>query len=302
MDNSQDFYKAHGVMTALGECAGAFAMLPTDIASLCELIQGVLIHRDLARFAYGVTLPEQRRDEAHIRPISAMLKQIHALDPRPLALARTLDGRMACVCRHYAVMLCAILRESGVPARARCGFAAYLNPGKFEDHWVTEYWNKDEARWFLVDAQLDPTQRNLFKPDFDPLNVPRDRFIVAGDAWKMCRDGMDPALFGLTYVKLQGLWFIAGNLIRDFAALNRTELLPWDVWGRMPNNDSDISEDTAKQFDLVAALTLSPDRNLAEIRALYQDSEALRVPSVVFNVLRNAHEPIADVGLEPRVQ
>jgi hypothetical protein len=28
-------------------------------------------------------------------------------------------------------MLCAILREQEVPARARCGFGAYFNLGKF---------------------------------------------------------------------------------------------------------------------------------------------------------------------------
>ena len=31
---------------------------------------------------------------------------------------------------------------------------------------------------------------------------------------------------------MRGLWFIAGNLIRDAAALNNMETLPWDVGGR----------------------------------------------------------------------
>ena len=29
---------------------------------------------------------------------------------------------------------------------------------------------------------------------------------------------------------LRGLWFVAGNVMRDFAALNNMEMLPWDVW------------------------------------------------------------------------
>jgi hypothetical protein len=44
-----------------------------------------------------------------------------------------------------------------------------------------------ENRWILVDAQLDAVQRETFKPGFDPLDVPRDGFIVAGDAWRQCR-------------------------------------------------------------------------------------------------------------------
>jgi transglutaminase-like putative cysteine protease len=40
----------------------------------------------------------------------------------------------------------ALIRRKGVPARARCGFADYFEPGKHLDHWVGEYWNSDEGR------------------------------------------------------------------------------------------------------------------------------------------------------------
>ena len=33
----------------------------------------------------------------------------------------------------------------GMPARARCGFGAYFEKGKYVDHWVTEYWNESAA-------------------------------------------------------------------------------------------------------------------------------------------------------------
>jgi hypothetical protein len=32
---------------------------------------------------------------------------------------------------------------------------------------------------------------------------------------------------------MHGLWFSAGNLVRDIAALNNRETLPWDFWGAM---------------------------------------------------------------------
>ena len=98
-----------------------------------------------------------------------------------------------------------------------------------------QYWNAGARCWLLVDAQLDEVQRRTFQVDFDPTDVPRDRFILAGDAWQKCRAGRaDPALFGLSIIKEQGLWWVAQNLIRDLASLNRVEMLPWDVWGMMP--------------------------------------------------------------------
>jgi hypothetical protein len=187
-----------------------------------------------------------------------------------------------------------MLRYQGIPARPRCGFGTYFNAGKFEDHWVCEYWNAGELRWILVDAQMDAVQRKAFKLDFNPLDVPRDRFIVAGDGWLMCRSGRaDPAAFGLTHVHLSGLWFVAGNVLRDLASLNRMEMLPWDVWGLMDMNDAALTDEKKSLLDKVAALTLAGDDKFPEMRGIYDSDDRLRVPQLVFNALRNASEPIA---------
>lgn len=294
MKNPQEYYQHHGPMTLVEAHAAEFSALPRDVAALCEIIQGALIHRDMAAFAYGVTFSDERKDDAHIRPVEDMLARIRALDSRPLSVAREPGDRMAGVCRHFSLMLCAILRAQGVPARARCGFGAYFTSGKFEDHWVCEYWNAGEARWVLADAQLDTVQRKLFHPDFYPLDVPRDRFIIAGDAWQMCRAGRARAdRFGLSHVPgLGGMWFIAGNVLRDLAALNRMELLPWDVWGLMQMNDAGLlGGEKGALLDRVAALTLAEDGAFSEVCAIYED-DRLRVPPVVFNALRNAPETI----------
>ncbi len=294
MENPQEYYRHHGPMTSMNANAAEFSALPTDLAALCEVIQGLLIHRDMANFAYGVALSDARKNDAHIRPVGDVLARIRALEDRPLTVAREPSNRMAGVCRHFSLMLCAILRGQGVAARARCGFGAYFTSGKFEDHWVCEYWNAGQARWTLVDAQLDAVQRKIFHPDFDPLDVPRDRFIIAGDAWQLCRAGRAYAdRFGLSQVPgLSGMWFIAGNVLRDLASLNRMELLPWDVWGLMQMNDAGMLEgEKGALLDRVAALTLAGDGALPEVRAIYQD-DRLRVPPFVYNALRNAPEAI----------
>jgi hypothetical protein len=295
MEDPKEYYQGYGPMTAPGAHAAELSALPNDLAALCEVVQGVLIHRDIAPFLYGLRLSEEQRDDGHIRPIAQMLTRIHALDARPLTIAREPAARLPSVCRHFSLMLSAILREQGVPARPRCGFGGYFTPGKFEDHWVCEYWNAGQARWTLVDAQLDAVQRNALNVDFNPLDVPRDRFIIAGDAWQMCRSGRaDASRFGLTYINEHGLWFIAGNVVRDFASLNRMEMLPWDVWGAMPRPDEPLKDVQLAFFDQLAALTHAPDSSFAELRSLYESDDRLRVPPVVFNALRNAPEPITN--------
>jgi len=280
-------------MTAPGDHAAALDALPHDLASLCGIVQGLLIHRDIAAWLYGFHLSKQDRDKANVRPMAETLSQILVLDHHPLAEAREPALRMPAVCRHFGTMLCAILREQRVPARARCGFGTYFNPGRYEDHWVAEYWNDSQRRWILVDAQLDSVQRRAFKVDFDPLDVPRDRFIVAGDAWKMCRGGhADPNVFGLSFLGEQGMWWIAQNLIRDLASLNRMEMQPWDVWGMMPRPDEELSVGATTLLDQLAELTLAGGSALPKLREIYRD-ERLRVPEVVFNADRQTRESVA---------
>src|SRR5262245_53343946 len=111
-----------------------------------------------------------------------------------------------------------MLRAKRVSARARCGFGAYFNPPYFEDHWVCEYWHAAESRWALADPQFDEVWRAELDIDHDILDVPRDRFLVAGDGWAECREGRaDPSMFGIQFADFRGLWFIAGSIIRDLA-------------------------------------------------------------------------------------
>jgi len=66
---------------------------------------------------------------------------------RPLSRARPPGKRFAGCCRHYVLMLVAMLRSKGIAARARCGFGAYFTKDRFVDHWVTEYFDAAQGRW-----------------------------------------------------------------------------------------------------------------------------------------------------------
>ena len=286
------FYTQPGVMTAAGRHAPLLEGLPGDVAGLVAVAQGLLIHEFIAP-AYGVTLSEQERGSVHIRPVEGLLEQIVARDGRPLTAARAAPERLATNCRGFTVLMVALLRAQGTPARARCGFGGYFTEGRFEDHWVCEYWHAGQQRWVLVDAQIDARQRELFRIDFDVTDVPRDRFLIAGDAWALQRSGAaDPGKFGLSMIGEAGDWWIAGNLMRDAAALGNLELLPWDCWGAMPAEDEAIGAARGALFDRLAALTQAPDRGFDELRRLVEDDDRLRVPPLVHNALRQRDEPL----------
>jgi hypothetical protein len=283
-----DFYAMPGAMGAEAD----LSELPGDVPALVRAIQGLIVHEHFLS-AYGLVPRDDRVGEVHLRPVSAVLNRIRALDLRPLTEPRPPERRFIGDCRFYALLFVEALRTKGIPARARCGFGAYFHTEKFVDHWIGEYWNAAEGCWILVDA----VQTGIFRPDFDPLDVPRDRFLVAGEAWTRCRAGRaDPADFGI--LGMSGLGFVASNLIRDVAALNKREMLPWDVWGGM-SRDLPYARDLLALHDRLAILSLDPDAHFAELRQLYEEDRRLKVPPVVFNAVRQRPETVGDLFGDP---
>jgi hypothetical protein len=271
--NLHTYYAGPGVMTDPQQYATPFDDLPTGIPELVKVVQGLMIHIFWAE-RYGLTLSELRKEEVQLRQVDRQLNRLLELDDRPLTAARPLEQKLVGNCRDFSVMLCAMLRHQGVPARTRCGFGTYFLPDHYEDHWVCEYWNAAENRWILVDAQLDAFQQKTLKTQFDPLDVPRDQFIVGGQAWQMCRTGgADPEKFGI--FEWHGIWFVRGNLIRDFLSFNKVEILPWDGgWGYL----KDETNMEAELMDHIAALTLAGDDAFTEIRTLYEQDEQFHIP------------------------
>jgi hypothetical protein len=267
------------------------ATLPSEPGELVAAIQGLVLHQFWAP-AYGEALTEARRQETHLRSAEDMLTCIN--DRMPLgAAARPPAARMIGVCRHFTLLTVAALRAHGIPARARCGFASYFSPGKFEDHWVAECWNEKEGRWRLVDAQLDPVQRKKLGITFDPLDVPRDRFLVAGSAWRKVRAGEAGAdQFGLSFLQMFGGGFVGNNLVRDLAALNKVELLPWDVWGAMSAPTGTVAPAIVTAFDEVAGYSVEPDVNFSAMQARYRSDGRFTAPPAVMNAIRGTMEKV----------
>jgi len=289
-----EYYATPGPFTDLGAHEALARDLPEDLGGLCRVVQGLVVHPFLGQL-YGLAPNPRRQGELELRSVKEMLDRVLALDAKPLSAPRAPGDRLLGTCRHFSVLLCALLRARGVPARPRCGFATWFEPSRFTDHWVCEVWDQARFAWRQVDAQLDAPQREACGIDFDPLDVPRDRFLLAGQAWQRCRiEHANPKDFGI--LELRGLWFVRGNVVRDLAALAKRELLPWDGWGIMADeHESDASE--LELLDRTAALSLASDATHRERLALQASEPGLRVPRAIINFNLNG----AKIELPPAV-
>jgi len=269
------FYQNHGPMTDPRDHAHLFAGLPGDVPGLVKTIQGLQVHIFWAN-AYHLTLDEQRQSEVTIRPVWRKLPRLLELDPAPLAQPRPPERRLVGNCRDFTLLTVSMLREKGIPARSRCGFGTYFIPGHFEDHWVFEYWDSARERWVMADAQMDDLQQEALKLKFDPLDMPPGAFVTGGEAWLMARRGeADPDCFGIFEYK--GMDFIKGNLLRDLAALNNFEVLPWDFWGWVERPAAEMSAEDLACLDHVAQVCAQAE--LPAAWEIYRQTPAFQPPA-----------------------
>lgn len=265
-----------GIMTDLASKAHLLEGVPDTPEEIAAMVQGLLLHPHWAA-AYGVDVPAERQVELQSRGAEAIVDGIRAIDDRPLTEPREPGQRFLGNCRDFSTLTTAFLRRAHRPARARCGFGGYFQEGKWVDHWIVEHWNG--ARWQALDPQIDAFQREIIGLEPNPGDLPAGCFLTAADAWLRCRRGeVNGGDFGI--LDMWGEWFIAGNVGRDLAALNKVEMLPWDDWGALAGDETHGSSD--ELVDEIAALIMTGDT--AAIRARYEADADLRVPSTVMSL------------------
>ena len=279
--SSLDFYASPGRHTDISE----LGIEATGIEMAVEIVQDVLVYDLVAKDLYGVDLEPAQLATVHERDAASILDAARTIDADSPGTPRRPSGRVGGRCNTYTLLTVALLRAAGIPARSRCGFATYFVPDCYEDHWVVEYWDASARRWVMVDAQLDATWRQVLSmdPDARVVAVGPDQFLTGGHAWRAWRAGeIDADRCGLTSIPEHGAFWIAGNLRLDLAALNKVEMLPWDVWGLHWEPEEQPTEEMLTTFDELAELTVDPDSRLDEIRRRY-DSDDFRMDGVVFS-------------------
>jgi hypothetical protein len=202
----------------------ALENLPADPVAICRLVPGLVLHPIVAE---PLGLLENRSAEQHLVTTNEILDALLARVPSPVTEARPPADRVIGTCRHFALLACALLRHQGVAARARCGFGMYFQPGKGLDHWIIEY--RSEDCWVRVDVQ---------HLEFEYVPRPDDladgEFLTGGEAWSAYRKGLFKGeQFGVIGTDNWGEHEASANALRDLAALNKIEVLPWSEWGQM---------------------------------------------------------------------
>src|SRR4051794_27339591 len=100
-DEILDFYRRPTAMTSAGKHAPLFEALPQDVDALAHIVPGLVLYEYVASDFYGITIPDERKTETHIRRMEAMLDRILAIDDRPLDDARPLEKRLVGICHHF---------------------------------------------------------------------------------------------------------------------------------------------------------------------------------------------------------
>ena len=271
-DNNLDYYKSQSRFTDPGKFVHLFEDLPTSINNLVKVVQGIVIDKDLIEL-YGESISDEQKNDTESRYVETILKIVINRNSSPVFVERPPKERFVGSCRDYAVVLCSMLRHINIPARLRCGFDDYFNIKEdfFDDHWVCEYWSNEKNRWLLVDANVDEVVKQKYNIATNILDLPRDRFIVGGKAWQMCRAGKaNPSKFGVSSIDIKGIWFVRGSVVRDLASLNKFESLPWEYWGISDKDPEDIPEEDLKLLDKVAQL-ISGEIDLEKVKYTYKD-------------------------------
>src|SRR5438445_12579479 len=99
-----DFYRRPATMTSGGEHARMLDAVPRDLAGTTRVVQGLLLHEHWPP-AYGVTLPDKRRSESHMRPASRRLDPRLSVEDRARTAAPPAGARLAGLCRPFTLTL-----------------------------------------------------------------------------------------------------------------------------------------------------------------------------------------------------
>lgn len=283
--NQFEFYSKQSAFSSPGTNSSLFDDLPDSIEDLVKITHGLIVHRDATKKFYGFNIPQNRILEADTRYVERILNKIQKLNRVSLATPRKPEDRFLGSCRDFALLLCSILRYKGIPARLRCGFADYFEKDGFTDHWICEYWDSRRKLWIIADSELGEIEKKTYKIKFDNLNVPRNKFIVAGKAWKLCRSGDEPPdSFGVHSIGIKGWWFVRSNVLRDLASLNKIELLPWDYtdfFNKHIKDLSDLSRDELELIDNIAEITANELMDFNKTTSIYKDNRQLQVSNAI---------------------
>ncbi len=284
-------YRKTGTYTYEGGYGNYFRSLPDEVSVLGRLICGQVIHRVTlqegntnanASFLYGdmerYPWYRMRCEDDVFLTAPAITAELFRLDERGFVSDRKTENKIVVTCRYVSVLMSAVLKAKGIPARCRAGFAPYFKQGISMDHWINQYYSLEEGRWITFDADGFYEEMGMPLTQYD---MPEDRFDWAAEAWLAVRSGKTD---GKQYVYADRLGTcslpaLARYLVYDFHALMNNELtysfLPSYLTGRLDS----LPEGELSELDRLAGLLLDPDRNFEELCIVWEQERKYRILS-----------------------
>lgn len=266
--------------------------LPNDVREIGLLVRKNFIHRttlaagntgtnaDL-KFGDMTKVPWWRQPEDDILvTAAAMLAELYRRDKRGFVNDREPKDKLVLTCRFVAIIMASILKSKGIPARVRSGNAPYFDMGELgnvsTDHWINQYWDKQENRWITIDVDGSLS----LNEKFDSYNMPDGRFDFPADAWLNIRAGkVDPQHFhnaGGYRGKIVVIW----SLFYDFHSLMNSEIiyLHGTKYGD-PKKFDNLTEADFEKIDNLARLMQKPDENFDELVKIWETDKDFRLLS-----------------------
>ena len=284
-----EHYKKTGSFTYAGCYQEYFRSLPDDPAVLGRLICGQVIHRvtlkegntnanetllygDMDRYPWY----RMRCEDDVFLTAAAMTAELFRLDERGFRADRNVEHKLVVTCRYVSVLMSAILKAKGIPARCRAGFAPYFKEGVSMDHWINQYYSEKEKRWITFDADGFYEENGMPLSQYD---MPESSFDWVAEAYLSVRSGKTD---GKQYVYADNLGTcslpaLIRYLIYDFHALMNQELtytfLPAYLEGRLDR----LTEVELQEFDRLARWMLEPDRYFEELCTIWRQERKWRI-------------------------
>ncbi len=265
--------------------------LPDEVKEIGELVRKNIIHRttlaagntgtnsDL-RFGDMKKVPWYRQPEDDVLvTAAAILAELYRRDERGFVKDRAEENKLVLTCRFVSILIASILKSKGVPARVRSGNAPYFDMGDLgelsADHWINQYWNKEENRWVTIDVD---GSWSLKDNKLNPYDLPETAFDFPANAWLNIRAGKDDPNRFWNAKPERGMIVVFWSLMYDFHSLMNNEIIYfYTTKFGTDEKFKNLTEGELKKIDHLATIMQKPDENFEELRNIFETDKDFRL-------------------------
>lgn len=315
-------YIKYGRLTDPMENEYLLKELPDDFDQMCKIANLQSVHHTMLS-QWKIPRSEWKIARAN-HDIKDILDTLKVKGDGKLSVNRELKDRIFGACTKESIFSTSMLRAKGIPARIRVGYFTNLYSGekavefwrnvnnyantvpydsaqfdeytlymksinKAIEHWVTEYWDKEEHKWRILDIRPEYLQSYGLDVDF---HLPDQYFEFGYEAWQRINS---PEFINDAYSEsdLDGKSHIRYQMLMDFYSLLNHDVPGifddngQDISGNENNNEirflrkkyDELSEVEIKELDDLAIL-LGKKPGVAELIGFYNNSSTLKINSI----------------------